>query len=444
VTSRLWPRSGLWRHRDFMKLWTGQTISQFGSQISQLGIPLVAIIVLDASAFEVASLATVEFMPFLLFTLPAGVWVDRLPRRAVLIAGDVGRALLLLSIPVAFAADVLTLGQLYVVGFLTGICTVFFDVAYQSYLPALVERDEIVEGNSKLELTHSAAQTAGPGAAGGLIGLFTAPYAILLDAISFAVSGGFLASIRKAEPPPAQSADGTKPRMRTELWEGLRYVLSHRYLLPQAICTATSNFFTSVAFSIFLVYAVRRLDLSAAVIGIVFALGNVGTIVGAVVAARLSRRFGVGPTTLAMSLLWGPAFLLVPLAPASFPEPVLVVSWVVFGFAVVVYNITQLSLRQAITPMRLQGRMNSVMRFIVWGTIPLGSLVGGALASAIGLRETLFVGAIGASFAFLPILLSPVRSIREMPEPLEEPTPTEAAREGGAVTPTPAPATPDA
>ena len=247
------PRGGLWGHRDFLKLWTGETISQFGSVVSQLAIPLVAILILDASAFEVAALGTVEFAPFLLLTLPAGVWVDRLPRRVILIVSDVARGLLLLSIPIAYAFDAITLGQLYVVGFFTGCFTVFFDVAYQSYLPALVERDQLVEGNSKLEVSRSGANLAGPALAGGLVSLVTAPYAILVDSLSFLVSGGFLVAIRKREQLPEEPLDGTKPKMRHELSEGLRYVVTHPLLRPQAMSTGTSNFFTQLAFSILLV-----------------------------------------------------------------------------------------------------------------------------------------------------------------------------------------------
>src|SRR5262245_1717395 len=254
---RLRPRGGLWAHRDFLKLWTGQTISEFGSQISQLAIPWVALVTLNASAFQVATLGTVEFLPFVLLTLPAGVWVDRLKRRSILIAGDVGRALLLVSIPVAYAIGHLTLTQLYVVGFLVGIHTVFFDVAYQSYLPSLVDRESLIEGNSKLNITSSGAQLAGPGFAGGLIALATAPYALLVDALSFVVSGGFTVAIRKREEPPKQH--GPRRHLLVELWEGLRYVLRHRLLFPQAMSTGISNFFSSLGGAILIVYAHRVL-----------------------------------------------------------------------------------------------------------------------------------------------------------------------------------------
>ncbi len=417
---RLWPTGGLWRHSDFLKLWSAETISQFGTQVSGLALPLVALLVLDASAFEVAALGTVEFLPFILFTLPAGVWVDRLPRRPILIVGDFGRAALLLTIPVAYVADALTLGQLYVVGFLVGICTVFFDVAYQSYLPALVERDHIIEGNSKLEVSRSAAQIGGPGIGGGLIELVTAPYAVLVDAFSFLVSGLFVLRIRAHE----GRVQATDLDQRTSLWielkEGLRFVFGNPNLRAQAGCTATSNLFFSLGFSIVLVYFVRALDLSPGVIGLVFSIGAAGSLVGAFTSRRISTKFGIGPTTIAVTLVQGPAMLLIPFAPVDAPLPFLIASQLILGFVIVVYNITQVSYRQAICPARLQGRMNSVMRFLVWGTIPIGTLAGGALGTWVGLKETIVVSAIGGASSFLWILFSPQRHLRDMPELIEE------------------------
>ncbi len=434
----IYPSGGLWRHGDFMKLWAGQSLSEFGSQVSQLAIPLVAVVVLKATAFEVASLATVEFLPFIVFTLPAGVWVDRLSRRLVLIVGDAGRALLLLSIPIAYVFDALTLGQLYVVGFLVGILTVFFDVAYQAYLPSLVDREHLVEGNSKLQTTVSGAWIAGPGVAGALISAVTAPYAILVDAISFVVSGSFTARIQKREQLPARA--GRKSPMRTELWEGLRYVLGHRLLRPQAMSTGVSNFFSNVTYSIFVVYAVRYLHLSPALIGVAFMGAGIGWLIGSLSATRLGAGLGVGRATLLGAALSGPGTLLVPLAPKGFPLPFLIAGGILGGFGAVVYNIQQVSLRQTITPERLQGRMNAVMRFLVWGTIPLGSLTGGALASTVGLRETLFVGAVGGFTSVLPIIFSPIRGLEGFPEPEEDHEPFEP----GVVPAAPMPAAPDA
>jgi MFS family permease len=421
----LWPSGGLWRHPDFLKLWAGETISMFGSQVDDLALGLVAILVLDASAFEVAVLGTLNFLPFILFALPAGVWVDRLRRRPILIGSDVARAALLATIPLAYAIDALTLWHLYAVVFLVGLCQVFFDVAYQSYLPSLVERDQIMEGNSKLEVSRSAAQVTGPGLAGALVEIFTAPYAVLVDALSFVASALFLVGIRKREDPPvrAVTANGSKPSVLGDLREGIAFVLANPNLRAQAGCTASSNFFSSLAFAIVLVFFVRELGLSAGVIGAIFSIGAAGSLIAALTARRIAGRFGIGPTSIAMAALFGPSFLLVAFAPAGHAAlPFLVAAQLVFGFTVVVYNIAQVSYRQAICPPRLQGRMNSVMRFMVWGTIPPGTLLGGALASWLGLRGTIVVGALGGGLAFLWLVFSPQRHLRKLPEPIADDT----------------------
>jgi MFS family permease len=438
----LWPKGGLWRHPDFLKLWSAETISQFGSQVTGLALPFVAIVTLDVTPFEVALLGVVEFAPFILVSLPAGVWVDRLQRRPILIVGDLGRAALLGSIPIAYGLDVLTIWQLYVVGFAVGVLTVFFDVAYMSYLPSLVSRDQLVDGNSKLEISRSGAQLAGPAIAGGLVQAITAPFAILVDALSFVASGLFVMRIRKREEVPEREA-GRSPfaGMKAELSEGLRYVLGHRYLRWIAASTAAFNFFGNVIWTMFLVYAVRELGLSAGTIGVVFAIGNAGALVAAFATSRVAGKLGVGPA-IVVGAATGIAVLLVPLAPESGPIPYLVAAQLIMSFGVVLYNVTQGSFRQAITPERLQGRMNSVMRFMVWGVMPLGMLLGGAIASAFSLHAAIWVGAIGMSLAFLPVLLSPVRTLREMPEQVMDPL-AEAEGEGGRVLPGQVPAVED-
>jgi len=418
---KLWPTGGLWRHPDFVKLWSAETVSQFGTQFTQLALPLVAIDVLHVSAFKVATLTTVEFLPFLLVSLPAGVWVDRLRRRPILVAGDVSRALLLGSIPVAHVFGALTIWQLYGVGFLVGIATVFFDVSYQSYLPSLVEREQLIDGNAKLEISRAAAQLGGPGLAGVVVNALRAPAAIAFDAVSFVGSALFIFSIRKAERAPSKDAAAPASRMRDELREGLRYVLTHPFLKNIAACTALFNFFGNLGFAVLLVFARRELDLSPLAIGLALTISNFGPMVAAFGAHRISSRFGVGWTIIGASIIGGPMFLLVPFAPhGNAALTFLVPAFVFGGFSNVIYNVTQVSLRQAITPERIQGRMNSVMRFIVWGTIPLGSLLGGVLASTIGLKETLIVGGVGTCLPFLPVLFSPVRGIRTMPEPVDE------------------------
>ncbi len=416
------PPETLFRHPDFRKLWSAETVSQFGTQVSVLAIPLVAILIVNASAFEVALLGTIEFLPFILFTLPAGVWVDRLRRRPILIVGDLARAASLISIPIAYELGALSMLQLYVVGFINGVATVFFDVSYQSYLPSLVDRDQLVEGNSKLEVSRSGAQILGPGIAGYLVGLVTAPVAILVDSISYLGSALFIFAIRRHEPTPDRHADehGT-PRggMRQEALEGLRYVLGHPYLRSIAACTATSNLFNQFVYAILLVYLVRELGMTPQVIGLAFSLAAIGFLGGALIANRVAARIGVGITILVTALLGGPANVLIAAAPAAFAVPVIIAGLLLSGFSGVIYNINQVSLRQAITPQRMQGRMNATMRFIVWGTIPIGSVLAGVLATTIGLHETIWIGAIGSLFAFLFVLFSPVRSIVRMPEPAD-------------------------
>jgi MFS family permease len=414
---KFWPTGGLWRHPEFVKLWSAETVSQFGTQFTQLALPLVAIDVLHVSAFEVAALTTVEFLPFLLVSLPAGVWVDRLRRRPILVVGDLSRALLLASVPVAYWLGELTMAQLYVVGFLVGIATVFFDVAYQSYLPSLVERQQLIDGNAKLEISRAAAQLGGPGLAGIVIDFLRAPAALAFDAVSFVGSALFIFSIRKSESSATPTA--ATRRMREELREGLRYVLTHPFLKNIAACTALFNFFGNMGFAVLLVFARRELHLSPLAIGLAFTLSNVGPLLAAFNANRISARFGVGRTIIGASILGAPPFLAIPFAPeGNAALAVLIPAFVVGGLSNVIYNVTQVSLRQAITPERIQGRMNSVMRFIVWGTIPLGAIIGGALASKIGLKQTLIVSAVGCFLPFLPVLFSPVRGIREMPEPI--------------------------
>jgi MFS family permease len=430
-----------------MKLWTGQSISEFGSQISQLAIPLLAAVSLHASPFEFSLLGVLGFLPFILFALPAGVWVDRLRRRQILIVGDAARAVLLALIPVLWATHTLRMWQLLVLQFVIGIFTVFFDVAYQSYLPALIEREHLVDGNSKLQLTVSVAQVAGPSASGGLIAALTAPYAIVADAISFVVSTVFMLTMRHRETPPTHDEETPRPKMWPQVKEGLHWVVGHPWLRAIASCTGSSNFFSSLLFAIVVLYMVRTLHLSAFEIGIVFAVGSAGSILGALVTNRMNAAIGVGHTIVATALLFSLGGLAFPLAPPSFPLPLLMAGQALFGFGGVAYNITQVSLRQAITPERLQGRMNAAMRWIVWGTIPLGSLAGGAIATWWGLRTALWAGAIGGLVPFLPVALTSVRKIREMPEPVQEPTPAQAELAGGVfegTTPLPGPAAADA
>ncbi|HEY8291581.1 MAG TPA: MFS transporter, partial [Thermomicrobiales bacterium] len=408
--------TGLWRHANFLRLWTGQTISQFGSQITLLALPLAAALTLHATPAEMGILSAAETAPFLLVGLFAGVWVDRLHRRPILLITDFARGVLLLAIPLAALLGALTIGLLYAVAFLVGILTVFFDVAYQSFLPALVGRAQLVEGNSKLEVSRSAAQIAGPGAAGGLVQLVTAPIAIVVDAASFFISALFLVFVRVPEPAPAPRIAGRS--IWREIGEGLRVVVHNPLLRAIAGSTATSNLGGNIAQAILILYLTRPLGLGAGVIGVIFATGSVGFLCAALLAERIAGRFGLGPAIVGSIAVGALGALLIPIAqrPAGFAIPLLIASQFILGGSGTVYNINQVSLRQAITPDHLLGRMNATMRFIVWGTLPIGALIGGVLGGAIGLRPTLIVGAVIQSGAFLWTYFSPVRALREQPE----------------------------
>ena len=402
-----------------MRLWSAESVSQLGSQVSLLALPLVAITVLHATTFQVGALTAVEFSPFVLFGLPAGAIVDRLPRRPILIWCDIGRAIALASVPIASAFGVLGYAQLLAVVFVTGSLTVFFDVSYQSILPAIVERDQLTDGNAKLEISRSGAQTAGPGLGGMLVQWVGAASAVTADAASFVASAVLIRGIRSQEPPVA-AIDESTTRLRAlagEIREGLRYVLRHRVLRMVAGSTATSNYFSSMTMAVYLLYAVRERHYSAGVIGLVFTLGNIGTLAGAVLATRVTRVFRLGPTIMLGMLVSCIAMLILGLAPTQHALVYFVIAWLLFGFGGTIYNIDQVSLRQAITPHRMLGRMNASMRFMVWGTMPFGSLTGAVLGTAIGLRPTMIVAGIGGSLAVLWLVTRPVLALREIPMP---------------------------
>ena len=407
------PLRGLWREPDFLRLWAGQTVSRLGSEVSLLALPFAAALTLKANALEMGILNALGYAPFLLLGLLVGVWVDRLRRRPIMITADLSRAALLATVPLAALLGRLTIGQLFVVAFLVGSSTVFFDVAYQSYLPSLVTRSALPEANSKLEASRSVAQTVGPGIAGILVQILSAPVAISLDAISFLVSALSLLLIRG---PELVEAPGDPRRsLWSEMREGLAVVLGDGVLRSIAGCTATWNFFAGLFEALYVLYAVRHLGITAGVLGLIFMVGGPGGLAGALAAVPLTRRLGIRRAMLGAVLADGLGNVLVPLASQALVVPLLVIARASDGFAVMVYKINQVSLRQAITPHRLQGRMNATMRFIVWGTIPIGSLAGGGLAQLIGLRAALLIGALGVLLASGWIVLGPIRQVDDSP-----------------------------
>ncbi len=413
----------LWHNPGFLKLWVGETVSEFGSQITQIAIPLAAAVALDATPAEMGILSALQMLPFLLISLPAGVWVDRMRRKPILIAGDLVRGIALLSVPVAGITGHLSILLLYAVSLITGAATVFFDVSYQSYMPALVEREHLIEGNSKMELSRSAAQTGGPGVGGALVAVLGAAEAVLFDSLSFFFSAAMLLWIHKPEPRPAPPEQ--RRHMVHEIREGLGVVLGNRVLRSVAATTATSNLFSSISFATLFLFATHDLRLNAFQLGIAFALANVGSMAGALLAGRLSGWIGLGNTLMWAIFVGSLANLLVPVAGPATAMPLLFGSMFLGSAGSVIYNINQVSLRQSITPDRLQGRMNASMRFLVWGVFPVGSLIGGALGTLIGVRAAIAVGAVGGLVTVLWLVFSPVRTMREPPPPWERP-------EGGA------------
>jgi MFS family permease len=405
-------RAGLWRHRDFRRLWIGETVSQFGTTISQLALPLVAILVVHASTYEVGLLTAVETSAFLLVGLPAGAWVDRMRFRLVLVVNDLVRAVALGSIPLADAVDALTIGQLYAVALVTGVSTVFFDVAYQSYLPELVARDQLVESNAKLQASESVSQVAGPGLGGLLIQALTAPYAVLVDALSFLWSAGWVAAIRTRPPKRERPPDRHLGR---EIKEGLAFVVGNPILRAIATCTALWNLFAGVSMAVFYVLLARTLHLSAGVIGLITSVSAVGGLIGSVIATRVAARIGQGPAIWVSILAAAPCGLVAPFVQRDWTLGLLVLAQLVFWVTTVVYNVTQVSFRQGVCPPELLGRMNATIRFLVWGVLPLGGLLGGVLGSTVGVRAALFVAAIGWFLPVLPVYFSPLRRLRELP-----------------------------
>jgi MFS family permease len=343
-------------------------------------------------------LAAARFAPFLLVTLPAGVWADSRRRRPVLVAANLGRGLLIALVPLLAGLEVLRIQHLYAVAFAVGVLTVLFDVAYQSYLPSLVDRDQLVEGNSRLQPSASAARVGGPGLGGLLVQLAGAPRALLLDAASFAVSTATLVAIRHREPPPAQPAGEPPGGLRRRVAEGLGVTYRNPVLRSMAGLAATYNLFAQVLEALLVLFATRELGLGAGLIGLVVSTGSVGALAGSALAGRLQDRLGVGPALILAIVVECASLLLVPAAggPPPLAAGLLGLAFVGNGFGLGLSNVLAVSLRQSVTPDRLLGRMNASYRFLTYGVIPLGALLGGALGELLGLRAAVAVGAVGS------------------------------------------------
>ena len=402
----------LTRQPLFVRYWIGQTISVFGDQISALALPLTAILALDASALEVGILASLAWLPHLLFSLPAGVWIDRRAhRRWNMIVADLCRAGLLATVPVAWWLGALTIWQLLAVAFCVGALTVFFDLSSVSFFVALVERSQYVDANSKFSTTRSLSYIAGPATAGFLVQVLTAPVAIAADALSFVGSALALRGVKVSE--PAVERNGTSAR--AELAEGFRYVAGERLLRASIACTSTINFFSFFVVAIFVLYASRTLGLGAGTIGLILGAASFGALAGALIAPRVGRRLGIGRAVVVGSILFPAPMALFPLAHGShwLSGSMLLAGEFLASVGVMIFDVNQNSLLVMIIPEAVRSRIVGVSRFFNYGTRPFGALLGGVLGAAIGLRPTLWIAVIGCLLGAVFLIASPMRSIRE-------------------------------
>ena len=406
----------LLREREFRNFWLAQSISLLGDQVAVLALPLVAVLVLDAGPGQMGLLGAAALFPHLLFSLPAGVWLDRVAsRRRVKMAADLGRAALAATIPLAYALDALTLVQLYAVAFLSGSLAVLFDLSYPTLFVSLAPRERYLEGNSLIHGSRSVSTVAGPSLGGLLVQAFSAPFALLADAASFLLSALFLGRVRAEEAPiEHQSERGLRDRVSV----GLRFISGNPIFRTTLAAVATLNFFNYAFGALFVLYATRTLGVSAGTLGLVLGIGALGAVLGAVVAGRVGRAVGLGRAFVFGCVLFTAPLALVPLAegPRWLVLGMLLAAEFLSGLGVMILDINVGSIMFALTPDRLRSRATGAFNFVNWGIRPLGALAGGALGAVIGVRPTLWVGVLGALASVLWLLGSPVAGLRELPE----------------------------
>jgi MFS family permease len=401
---------------DFRRLWFGQTISVFGDQITQLGLPLVAVLTLGADASQMGLLTAVGLFPHLLFSLPAGVWLDRVrERRRLMVWADIGRALLIGSIPVAYVAGTLSMPQLYVVGFLSGSLAVVFDLSWNTLFVAVTTRDRYVEAMALLNGSRSLASVGGPTIGGLLVQVLGAPLAMLADALSFLGSVFFLRRVRSPEP-PIEAEPGS---VRAQLEAGLRFVLGDSIMRPTLLSVATINLFTFASSALFILYATTLLGVSPGALGLALGTGAVGSVIGALVATRIGRRIGLGPAYALGCLIFPVSLLLIPLAAPDMPMPLILAllfgSEFGAGFGVMILDINVGAIIYARTPDRIRARAGGALRFVNYGVRPIGALLGGFLGDRLGVREAIWIATILAIGGVLFLVGSPVLRLRELP-----------------------------
>ena len=402
--------NGLWRNRDFLKLWVGQTVSEMGSRITRDGVPLAAVMALHAGPIEMGLLRAIGGAATLVLGIYAGMWVDRLRRRPIMIVADIGRAALLATIPIAASAGRLSMSLLYVVAAATGVLTIFFDVAYQTYVPALVERGNILEANGKLSMSASIAEVTGPGLTGVLVQLLTAPIAILFDAVSFLFSAVTVAAIRKPETAPVRCEEGHPLR---EALAGLRFVWSHPILRAMASYAVTTYFCYGILGALYIVYAIDSLKMGPILLQLAITCGGVASLMGSAAASRISAKLGLGATFIGSATITGLGSFLIPAAHSGgivWATSMIVLSQFVCDFNLTVYNVHELTVRQTLAPQEMLGRVNASMRLLTFGVLPIGSALGGLIAVPLGMPGAMVVAASGIAASTLWLICSPVRT----------------------------------
>lgn len=403
----------LWRHEDFLLLWAGQSISDIGTAITALVLPLIAVVYLHASGFEVGALNAVQWLPSLLIGLPAGVWVDRSRRRILMLGADAVRALLLASVPLAAALDALRIGQLFAVAFAVGVANVVFQVAYQAFPPSLVPSADLPEANAKLLGSNSVAQVVGPGLGGLLVDAVRAPYALIADAASYVVSFVSLLLIRTPEPKPEPAEH---ERVRDAIAAGARFVRRDPLLRTMTIAPALANLFFCGYEAIVVLFLVRSVHLAASSVGLLMALVSLGAVAGALVARPIGRRLGTARAIWLSSVVATPISVLVAFTSRGAGLVLFLVGNVVLFIGILIYNVTITAFRQRYCPPDMLGRVVATMRFVLFGTIPVGALAAGALASAIGPRGAVFVMLVGGLSSTAALYASPLRTMRDLPD----------------------------
>ncbi len=406
--------ASLWRHANFLRLWGGEAGAQIGSALGGIAIPVLAVAILGAGELEVGLLGAAGTAAFLLVGLPAGAWIDRALKRRIMMRANLVRALALASIPVLWLSGILAMWQLLIVAAIVGIATVFFDIAYQSYIPVLVPRDRIADANGKLESTAQLAGVGGPAAGGAILAVVSAPLVLAATAFTYLLSFAALASIRDDERP--RSTQDRRP-LRTEIAEGMSFVWNNRLLRSIAACTSVTNLFSTLAMTMIPLLVLRDLAISPAMFGIALSVGAAGGLLGAMLAAPLARLLGEGTVIPLSAVLGGLALVPIALMP-NLPDlafPLLIGGMFVTSVSVLVYNIAQVSFRQRICPVPLLGRMNASIRFVVWGVLPIAAVLSGALSAAWGISTTLWIGVVGTLLASVFVVFSPLLTMRTLP-----------------------------